>query len=142
MLTDKLTKFYDNTAVTTTARSNVIDLSAYRDIGTGEPLEVFIQVTEGFTADGAGTLTVALQCDDNEAFNTPTTLATTAAIGKATLVVGYKLPPLHGLKIPAGCERYVSLLSTVATGPMTAGKLAAGIVIATQSFRAYPNIAL
>jgi len=131
-------------ALTVTAVSEKwIDFSAYRDIGEGaQSVEVFIAVDEAADAAGAATLTITLECDDNSSFTSATTLATTAAIGKASLVIGYNPPPLHGLKIPSGCERFLRLNYTVATGPLTAGKVTAGLVLAHQSARAYPNITL
>jgi hypothetical protein len=129
--------FSDSQAITTTARSNWIDTLAYRDIGTGMELEVYLMVDETVTAAGSSTVTFALQCDDNSAFSSATTLYTTAAIAKATLVAGYKV--FDGVKIPRGCERYVSILYTVASGPNDTGKFNAGIVLASQSWRAYPN---
>lgn len=142
MLMDKLLMFSNSQAVTASAAStDTIDLSAFRDIGTGPmDIEVFMYTEVAVTAAGAATLTITLECDDNSAFSSPTVLLSTAAIPKATLVIGYE--PLAGWKIPAGCERHVRLNYTVATGPLTAGTFSAGLVLASQRFRAYQNIAL
>jgi len=140
MLLDKYLIFSDSQAVTATASSETIDLSAYRDIGTGNPIEVYCTVVEAATAAGAATVTITLETDDNSAFSSATTLYTTAAIGKATLVVGYE--PLAGVKVPAGAERYLRLTYTVATGPLTAGKFTAGLVMDSQRYRSYPNLVL
>lgn len=142
MLADKLLYFSEAQAVTATAVStNFIDFSAYRDIGTGAfSIEVFCNVDEAATAVGAATVTITLECDDNSSFSSPTTLMTTIAIPKATLVIGYQATA--GWKVPAGCERYAQLRYTVATGPLTAGKFTAGLTLFTQTFRAYPNVVL
>lgn len=142
MLTDKLLYFSEAQVITATAVStNQPDFLAYRDIGTGpNDIELFASIDQAFLAAGAATLTISLECDDNAAFSSPTTLLTTTAIAKGALVIGYN--PLQGLKIPAGCERYVQLRYTVGTGPFTAGMITAALVLATQSYRAYPNIAL
>ena len=124
MIIDKQQLFSDEQAITATANStNVIDLGA-ADMDAGTPLHILAQVTEAFTAAGAATLTVTLETDDNDSFSSATTLLSTAAIGKATLVAGYQLPISF---LPENVERYVRLVYTVATGPMTAGKITAGV---------------
>ena len=137
MLFDKTTLLSDQQAITATAAStNVIDLGATpssiaRDIGKGKPIPLLIQVTEQFTAAGAGTLTVALQVDSDEAFGSAKTVWTSPAIAKATLAPGYVIVPEY---IPRGTdERYMRLNYTVATGPMTAGKVVAGVTMGNQS---------
>jgi len=137
MMLDNFNMFADAVAVTVSAQvGDVIDLGVDRDIGVGDPLELFLAVDTLFTADGAGTLTIALQTDNDEAFGTPTTLFTTAAIGKATLVAGYELAKI---KVPMTTERYLRIYATVATGPMTAGKLTAGLILDRQANRHYPS---
>lgn len=142
MLNDKFAMFGEAQAVTVTATStDYLDLKAYRDIGIGpNELELFCYIGTAVTAAGAATVTISLECDDNAAFSSATTLFTTTAIGKATLVAGYNA--LAGVKIPAGCEQYLQLRYTIATGPLTAGTFTAGINLAGKSFRAYANIAL
>jgi hypothetical protein len=144
MIFDRTLLLSDQQAVTVTAPStNVIDLRATgraykhaadlkRDLGIGAHVPFLIQVTEAFTAAGAGTLTVELQTDDNEAFASPTTVWTSGAIGKATLVPGYLVGFVNYL--PKGVnERYFRLNYTVGTGPMTAGKIVAGVVADVQT---------
>lgn len=139
MIFDKTLQFSDQQAVTATAAStNIIDLRAVgraygaaadlkRDLGLNcEPIPLLIQVTEAFTAAGAGTLTVTIETDDNEAFASPTVVWSSGAIGKAALVPGYRFGIIQ---VPLGVvERFVRLNYTVATGPMTAGKIVAGFV--------------
>lgn len=120
MIQDKEQTFSDEQAITATANStNVVDLGA-ADLDAGEPLHINAQVIEAFTAAGSATLTVSLETDDNSGFSSAKTLVTTAAIGKADLVEGYQIPISF---LPANVERYVRLVYTVATGPMTAGKV-------------------
>lgn len=142
MLVDKFLFFGELQAVTTTAAStDYLDFSAFRNIGIGpNEIELFCFVGTAVTAAGAATLTITLETDDNTSFSSATTLYTTTAIPKATLVAGYNA--LAGVKIPEGCERYLRLNYTVATGPLTAGTFTAGLTLAGQSFRAYQNIAL
>jgi len=111
-------------AVTVTAAStNVLNLGSAGNFF--RPAYLHLRVTETFTAAGAATLTAALQSDSAEAFGsaaTLETLLTTAAL--ATLVKGYHLVvPLH----LQGMEQFLRLYFTVATGPMTAGKIVAYI---------------
>jgi hypothetical protein len=144
MLLDLQNLFMNNVAVTATAVSNAVDLrggtpgfttdtlgnTPIKDPGRSPELDVLITVTQTFTAAGAATLTVALVTDDDPALGSPTTLVTTPAIGKATLVQGYQiriaLPP--GAPAVGSDGTYMGLSLTVATGPMTAGKLTAGLV--------------
>lgn len=131
MIFDQQTMLSDAQAITATAAStNVINLGPIkagmvRDIGKGEPIPLLIQVTEQFAAAGAGTLTVALQVDDNEAFSSAKTVWTSATFALATLKPGFVIIPEF---IPRGTdEQYMRLNYTVATGPMTAGKVTAGV---------------
>jgi hypothetical protein len=137
MIFDKTNLLSDAQAITVTAVStNVIDLGPIksgivRDIGKGKPIPLLIQVIEQFTAGGAGTLTVALQVDNDEAFGSPKTVWTSAAFALATLKPGFVVTPEW---IPRGTdERYMRLSYTVGTGPMTAGKVTAGVTMGNQS---------
>lgn len=139
---DKQLLMSDAQAVTVTAVStNVINLNGGtpgfttdtlgntmdNDPAKSPELDVLITVTEQFTAVGAATLTIQLQGDDDPAQGSPTALAVTPAIGKAALVPGYQvrlaLPPGN-----AAADKYLGLTYTVATGPMTAGKITAGLI--------------
>jgi superoxide dismutase len=121
------TKQTDGTAaqaVTVTAAStNVLNLGSAGNFF--RPAYLHLRVTETFTAAGAATLTAALQSDSASTFGSAATLETlftTAAL--ATLVDGYHfVVPLH----LQGMEQFLRLYFTVATGPMTAGKIVAYI---------------
>lgn len=143
MLTDALLRFSNAQAVTASAAStDVIDFSAYRDIGNGaQDLELYLTVDEAVTASGAATVTFALE--DSADNSTYAAIWTSAAIGKASLTLGANTLSLAlAPKIPLNCRRYLRVYYTVATGPLTAGKFTAGLVWANQSARAYPNISL
>ena len=132
MIIDKQLTFSEEQAITSTADStNVLDLGG-ANMNTGEPVEILCQVEEAFTSGGSTTLTVSLVTDDNEAFSSATTLITTAAIPKASLVQGFNIPISF---LPANVERFVKLVFTVATGPFTAGKINSGLVLARQTNR-------
>ena len=134
MIIDKELEFSDSQAVTASAAStNVVDLGVARDIGVGETTYLVIQADAAVTAAGAATVQFALQTDTVENFASPTVLVETAAIGKATLVAGYK--PLV-VAIPHGVERYLRVNYTVATGPLTAGAFSAFITKDPQAWSA------
>ena len=116
-------------SVTVTARStNTIDLGA-NGAGKGNPVKLLIQVVETFTADGAATLNVDLCTDEDSDCSDGTVLVSSGAIAKASLVAGYEFT-LECL--PKLAQQFIDLNLTVATGPMTAGKLRAGIVMDKQ----------
>lgn len=133
MILDNQTLLSDAQAITVTAAStNTIDLGPIaagiiRDIGKGIKIPLLIQVVEAFAAAGAATLVFELQVDDNSSFSSPKSVATTAAIGKAALVPGYQINLDY---VPRGTdEKFMRLSYTVATGPMTAGKVTAGVLL-------------
>lgn len=130
------------------ASTNVIDLGEagtphgaggplLRNLGIGACIPFLIQVTEDFAAAGAATLNVQLQTDDNDAFASPTTVWQTGELALADLPAGANLGVVN--YIPKGVnnngvvERYFRLNYVVATGPMTAGKITAGVVAAVQT---------
>lgn len=142
MIQDKKNMFDEANAITATRNSTNVILTGSpgalaRNVGVGEELTISITVDETFTAAGAGTLTIAIVTDDNAALTSPTILYQTAALALAALVAAQE--PIH-LKVPiATYEAYLGLVYTVATGPMTAGKVTAGIVHDIQRSKAYPN---
>ena len=114
----------EQTISATAVSTKSIDLGvAGRDIGAGEPLYAVVVVDEGFTADGAATMTIGLITSAASNLSSPTTILSTPAIGKAALTAG-RVPIV--IPIPPNiAERYLGLNYTVATGPMTAGKVTA-----------------
>lgn len=127
MIIDKQARFdWDDAITSTRVSTDKIDLQANnRDLGLLDDLYLVIMATEAFTASGSATLTVDLVDDDNASLSSPATLINLAnAVGKATLVAGYTI--FKGrLPIEKITQRYLGLNYTVATGPMTAGKVRA-----------------
>lgn len=141
MIQDALLQLSAAQAVTATAVStNVIDLSTASDIGKGSDLTIDIRVNEAATAAGAATVQFQIVTDDDGAGTNLTVLSETDAIGNASLIVGASIP----MRIPrAGlltARRYLYVKYVVATGPLTAGKFTAGIVLDEQDPQvSYPS---
>lgn len=141
MIMDKKNLFSNAQAVTATALStDKIDLGPLgggntgRNIGVSDEVMLSITVTEAATAAGAATVTFQFVTDDNSALSSPTVLWASAAIPIATLVVGYRID----VAVPRGVyERYIGLNYVVGTGPLTAGKFTAGLVMEPGAFKAY-----
>lgn len=100
------------------------DLGAnLRDLGVTD-LWIVGRVHTTFQADGSATLACSLIDDSVPGLDdTPAVLFTLmAATGKATLVAGYEM---FKTRLPLGkiSQRYLGVQWTVATGPMTAGKV-------------------
>lgn len=133
MLFDSQNLFSDNQAITADAAStNVVKMTSgkLKEVAFGTPIPLRIQVTESFV--GATSVEVKVQTDDNEAFSSPTTLATSGAISNSTLVAGYVVPINF---VPKGNEGYMRLYYdvTVASGSsISKGKFTAGIVAADE----------
>ena len=127
MIIDKQARFdWDDAITATRVSTDKIDLGANnRDLGLLDDLYLIVMAIEAFTVAGAATLTVDLVDDDNASLSSPATLQTLASVvGKATLVAGYTI--FKGrLPIEKITQRYLGLNFTVATGPMTAGKVRA-----------------
>jgi hypothetical protein len=131
---DKQLQFSNGQAITVSAASeNIVDLgptgpNGYAAGAEGSDWWIHITFPVQFTADGAATMVVAVQTDNDVAFGTPITLYSTAAIGKASLgpgIVSSSLPFPGAIRVPIGAKRYLRLYYTVATGPMTAGTVTA-----------------
>lgn len=140
MIRDRLTQFSRAQAITVTAASsNYYDLGSARELNDNGMLELFTRVDTAFVTGDSAVLTVALQCDNDSAFGTPTTLLQSAAsIAAGTLVAGYA--PLS-LRFPRMIvpERYLRLYYTVGTGSFSAGKMDAELVFDRQANIAYPR---
>lgn len=128
MYIDKLLQVSDKQALTVTAASaDVIDAGATRkgparDLGGGEQLYAVFVMDSDTDAAGAATVTFSVQDSaDNVTF---ADVVASGAIGKAALKAGAHVV----LPLPPGMRRYVRANYTVATGPLTAGKVSAQIV--------------
>jgi hypothetical protein len=122
MIIDRFNEFSDAQApdtVATHASTNVVDLKAAGAIES-KPHYLHVKVNTTVTSDGNATVTFLLQTDSAEDFGSATTLWTSAAIGKATLVAGYEVVrlPINGLPL----KRYVRVAYTIGTAALTAGK--------------------
>ena len=129
MQTDRELTFSDGQAITATANStDVISLDGYALGRSDTNLRIYVQVDEAFTATGEATLTVDVVQADNAALTTnPVVLYTSGAKAKATLVKDGKKFFIE-IGLPKTTKKYLGLKYTVATGPMTTGKLTAGLV--------------
>lgn len=135
MIMDTSVTLSDSQAITSSAAStNIIDLGAagwWGAAGASHPIPLMLQVNEAFTASGSATLTIAIR--STTAADTSTNLKThyvSDAIGKAALTTTANLNDLFRAFIPTNTQRYLHLYYTVATGPMTAGKITAKVVAA------------
>ena len=129
MILDRQTLMSNAQAITATAGStDQLDLSpratgVIRDIGAGNSIPLFIQVTETF--NNLTSLTVSVQTDEDSAFGSPVTVLATQAIPLASLVAGYKFLIDE---VPRGsAERYIRILYTVVGTAPTLGKITAGV---------------
>lgn len=135
MIWDLQAIFSDNQALTVTANAtNVYDLAVARDLSPGEDLYWVAMVTTAFTAGGSATLLAALTAADDAALTTnPTTLATSGIVAVASLVQGYKIrKEVSRNSVYPNGQRYLGVIYTVATGPMTAGKIYSGLTLEAQ----------
>jgi hypothetical protein len=128
MIMDAQLLFSDAQAITAAAGStNTIDLGVGRDIGTGEPLQIFVSIDVAFTDTGSdSTLTVALEGDSTTTFtpDASTTLLTIPALAAAGNMYVATLSP----GADAANYRYIRLKYTPNGGDLTTGTVTAGIV--------------
>lgn len=124
MIQNRLEQFSTNQAVTTTADStNVIYIGNHGD-DLQRDLTFYVNVREAVTADGSATVAFSLYTGDTEG-SQATQLYTSGAIAKASLTKGsfpVKIP------MPPNLGKYLKVVYTVATGPLTAGKFDAGLI--------------
>jgi len=134
MIIDHFLKVSDDQAVTATAAStDVIDFGQ-TDPNTGlhDRLDMVFTVGETATAEGAATVTFAIQDSaDNSSF---ATVVSSGSVPKASLVAGAQFI----LPMPATHRRYVRANYTVGTGPLTAGKFSAQVVEGVQANTPHP----
>jgi hypothetical protein len=135
MIIDKFLQVSDGQAVTASAAStNVIDFGQTRpNTGMDDRSKMVITVGESATAAGAATVTFSVQ--DSDDGSTFADAAVTAAIGKANLAAGRQII----IPMPLTLRRYCRAYYTVATGPLTAGKFSAQIVMGVQANEPYPD---
>ncbi len=143
MILDERNEFSDAQTVTASAISDVIDLGATPTLRSlaMQDLYLVISVDEAATAAGAATVTFSLESDSAVGLDSSATVHfSTAAIGKATLTLGYFVAKVP-LPIDATYERYLGVRYTVATGPLTAGKFSAYLTPVPPVQTIYPDAA-
>ena len=136
MLIDKENLLSYKQAITASAASeSVIDLGAKTwngFAGNDRDIDLFAAIEEAFTASGSATLVIAIQsCPQEDFGGTIRTLWQSAAIAKTDLVNTGKMP--LGIHIPPDADQFVRAYYTVATGPMTAGKITLGVTASRQT---------
>lgn len=139
MLLDAQNLFSDAQAVTAAADStNIIDLGAVRDIGTGEPLYIMISVDVAMTdAGNDSAITVALQGDSTDTITPDATeniltIPATTAVGELFFI---RLDPASA---PLQLQ-YINLKYTPTNGNLTTGSFTAAIVKDIQRNVSYPD---
>lgn len=142
MITDALLQLSNAQAVTATAVSeNTIDLTQARDVGAGEPLYVAITVDETVAASGSATVEFQVVTANAAGLGSFTILASTGPISKTELGAGRKpiLIPVANVNLQQFLtgRRYLGVNYTVATGPLTAGKFTANVVLDRQDMQRY-----
>ena len=151
MILDERNEFADATSVAAAAGTaligDVINLgpAAARDIGNGEPLYLVIQAaTEIITGGLAGTISFSLASDAQAAIAVDGSATIHATTGNlVTDDAAANSPSLNagGLiyvgSLPQGAlyERYLGILATIGTTPVTAGTINAFL---TRDVSAYP----
>lgn len=166
MILDKNLEFDPSgTAITVTAAStNVIDLHGAgllpgsasfpgRDMGvghgSGQVPKLMVQVQQTFTSGGgSATLNVQVQGapdDGSGGIGSYVTFAETGAIAQAVLVAGVRIFDIDLPRVlptpnaPNAMPRYLRLNYVVASGPMTAGKVQAELVLTRDDQVIYPS---
>lgn len=145
MIIDKLTEFCDGTsailAVGNAVIGNVVPrtnaLNALKDIGTGEPVYLVLQVTTTFVGATA-TVAFDLRSDTTAATATsPVTHYTTGALAVGTWVEGYT--KVIALPLEKTYKDYLKIWETVATANITDGAINAFLTHDVSRWRAYAD---
>lgn len=144
MILDERNEFCDATALDTSGTGyalvgDVID-TGNDGINDVDGLYLVIQVDTAVTSVGAATVSFILASDAAAAIATDgsaTEHYVSAAIGKATLVAGYRV---CAVELPKGAyERYVGILQNVGTAALTAGAVNAFLTNDPETWTAMPD---
>lgn len=123
------TNSYDLLETATPANGRYGTLS--HDLGAGTAVEVDSTITEAVLSAGAATVEAQIIESDSADLSAPTVVATTGAIPRADLVVGYRFK-LRTL--PQGMsKRYFGARYVVAVAATTAGKVKTAIVLSRST---------
>lgn len=148
MILDERTEFCDATALNTGGAGSyligdVIDTgSVVRDLGRGHDLYFVVQVTTAVTSAGAATVQFHLASDAQAAIATDGTASyhiSSGAIGKATLVAGYRVLEQTLPNAGTAYERYLGVLQTTAVAALTAGAVDAFLTLKPSKHQVYNN---
>lgn len=136
MITDKNLRVSEDQVITLNATSalstNSIDLSQARDIGEGKDLFFNFAITTAMSAGTSCAFEIII-ADDAALTSNVVSLASTGAIARATLVIGYNtalpIPP----QVASKGKRYLGCRYTVAgDNSAGAGKVTADVVETIQ----------
>ncbi len=132
MIIDTQCQFSEDQDLSQTAgaydSTNVVQLPA--NSSDGNPVRIWVQVTDTFESGGAATLAIDLETATDAAFSSPVTIASISALALATLVEGYRVPIDF---LPRTDLGFLRLEYTIGTATTTAGTVSAGIVFDVQS---------
>lgn len=141
MILDKENMFSIDQALTASAPSKlIIDLTPiegdFRDMGIGEPLELFAQVTEQAKAAGDAKVQIVLETAADKAFSNAKAIFQSVAMPIAELNAGKRIVG----RVPHGVIKYLRLSYLVTDGPLTAGKFTAGITLTVDAHPIYSAV--
>jgi hypothetical protein len=146
MIIDKRNEFADAVALSTAATGrqlvgDVIDLGGADEIGYGDTPYLVISVDTAVTSAGSATISFELVSDAQAAIavdGSATVHASTAHIGKASLIAGYNALVVK-LPIFPAAERYLGIIANVQVAALTAGKVNAFLVADPSAWKAYAD---
>lgn len=144
MLLDKFNTFLDNAALPTSGTGvinagDVIDLVSGNALNDAHDLYLVIIVRTAVTSAGAATVQFLLVSDAQNPIATDGSATqhwASAAIGKATLVGGYRVAIVPLPKGSPAYERYLGLQVNVGTAALTAGAVTAGLTATPSTWLA------
>lgn len=144
MITDKLLRVSEDQVLTLNATSavstNTIDLSQNRDIGEGEELFFNFAITTA-VASAATSVTFEIIASDAADLGTPTVLASTGAVGYASLTLGTNIALPIPPRVGSLGQRYIGARYTTAgNNSAGAGKVTTDVVMDIQDGKkSYPS---
>lgn len=140
MAIDKNLRFSSQQAVTNnTVSTNIIDLSAVRNIGVGRTPYVIVQVDGEQMADTGNNsnCTVYFQTDSVEAFNSASNTRT-LGVFNTNSAIGTKVGPI-ALSPGEANEQYAAVYYSMGGGDLSGGKFTAYITFDPDLKGAYPD---
>jgi hypothetical protein len=130
---DRVALFGEDQIIVASAPSrDTLDMKVDVDIGSGQPIELLVQVTQSF--DNLDSLTVSFQTSGSLAFGSPITLVETS-LPLADLVAGRRFPLSF---MPRDCRRYIRIFYDVVGAAPSSGAITAAAVLSGQDVAVYP----